>query len=53
MSVEQFCLLIVLNLLVGTFIARLERSRATGSVGMTLVAMILTGFAIIWRSLTP
>lgn len=34
MTVEQICLLIVLNLLVGSFIARLDKFRSMASTGL-------------------
>lgn len=51
MTIEQFCLVVVLNLLIGIFIARLRHLRTPPSASLILVAMILTGFAMIWRSL--
>ena len=51
MTIEQVCLVVVLNLLIGIFIARLGNVRTTPSASLILVAMILTGFAMIWRSL--
>lgn len=50
MTVEQICLVVVLNLLVGSFIARLGKFRSTASASLILIVMILTGFAMIWRS---
>ena len=40
----------VVNLLVGSFIARLDKFRSMASTGLILIAMILIGFAMIWRS---
>jgi hypothetical protein len=51
MTIEQVCLVVVLNLLIGSFITRLRRLRTHRSASFILVAMILTGFAMIWRSL--
>ena len=52
MTIEQVCLVVVLNLLIGIFIARLRTLCTTTSTSSVLVAMILIGFAMIWRSLT-
>lgn len=51
MSVEQVCLIVVLNLLIGTFIAYSRKIRATASASLILLVMILAGFAMIFRSL--
>lgn len=51
MTVGQVCLVIVLNLLIGTFVARLGNLYTTTLASLILVAMILAGFAMIWRSL--
>ena len=51
MTIEQVCLVVVLNLLIGIFIARLANLRTTTFATLILVAMILTGFSMIWRSL--
>lgn len=51
MTVEQVCLVVALNLLVGIFIARSGKFRTTASARLILGALILSGFAMIWRSL--
>jgi hypothetical protein len=51
MTIEQVCLVVVLNLLIGIFIARLRTLRTTTFTSSILVAMIVIGFAMIWRSL--
>jgi hypothetical protein len=50
MTVEQICLVVVLKLLVGSFVARLGKFRSTASASLILIATILTGCAMIWRS---
>jgi hypothetical protein len=50
MSVEQVCLVVALNLLAGTLMAWRARSRSSASGSVILLAMILLGFALLWRS---
>ncbi|WP_162560756.1 hypothetical protein [Methylobacterium durans] len=51
MTIAQVCLIIALNLLAGTFLAWHQRPRSSASGGLLLLAMILLGFALMWRSL--
>ena len=51
MSIEQVCLIITLNLLASTFLAWRTPPRRGAMASAVLLAMILTGFALIWRSL--
>jgi hypothetical protein len=51
MSIEQVCLVIALNLLAGTFIAWRTPPRRSALESVILLAMIVLGFALIWRSL--
>ncbi|WP_162560589.1 hypothetical protein [Methylobacterium durans] len=52
MSIEQVCLIIALNLLAGTFIAWQARARERVLGSLILLATILLGFAMLWRSFT-
>ena len=50
MSIEQVCLIIALNLLAGTFLAWQARARKYVLGSLILLATILFGFAMLWRS---
>lgn len=51
MSIEQVCLVVALNLLAGTFIAWRTPPRRGSVTSALLLAMIVLGFALMWRSL--
>ena len=51
MSIEQVCLVIALNLLAGTFLAWRMPPRGSALASAILLAMILLGFVLVWRSL--
>lgn len=51
MTLAQVCLVVVVNLLAGTFMARLHRPRPSLGGSVVLVTMILLGFSMIWRSI--
>ena len=51
MIIEQVCLIVALNLLAGTFLARRMPSRRSDLASAILLALILLGFALMWRSL--
>ena len=52
MSIKQVCLVIVINLLAGTFLAWLKHTRGGSGVSLVLITMILLGFAMIWQSVS-
>lgn len=51
MTIEQVCLIVALNLLAGTFLAWRMPSRRTDLASAALLALILVGFGLMWRSL--
>lgn len=51
MTIEQVCLVVALNLLAGTFIAWRTPPRRSAAASAILLAMIVLGFALMWRSL--
>ncbi len=52
MSIEQVCLIIALNLLAGTFLAWQASNRMSVFGSLILLATIVLGFAMLWRSFT-
>jgi hypothetical protein len=51
MSIEQVCLIVALNLLAGTFLAWRMPSRRSDLASAVLLALIILGFGLMWRSL--
>ena len=51
MSIEQVFLIVALNLLVGAFLAWRMPPGGSALASIILLAMILLGFGLMWRSL--
>ena len=51
MTLAQICLVVVVNLLAGTYMARLHQCEPSTGGSIILVTMILLGFGMIWRAM--